>query len=107
MEDGKRLALGKATGEYICFIDADNEVTHPDYFELAIQGLQRNPQALGVEAYYLGSPKMTSFCRYITQRLHISDPVSWLMTKNPKLVARDGEIERWTLPDNSYSYPLG
>ena len=107
MEDGKRLALGHATGEYICFMDADNEVTHPDYFELAIRGLEKNPQALGVESYYLGSPKMTAFCRYITQRLHISDPVSWLMTKNPKLVARDGEIERWTLPDNSYSYPLG
>src|SRR5215469_6935768 len=28
MEEGKRLALGHATGEYICFMDADNEVTH-------------------------------------------------------------------------------
>ena len=107
MEEGKRLALRHATGEYIAFVDADNEITHADYFELAVQALARNPQALGVESYYLPSPKMTSFCAYITHRLHISDPLSWLMCANPQLVARDGETERWTLPGNSCSYPLG
>jgi hypothetical protein len=39
--------------------------------------------------------------------LHISDPIAWLMSTNPKLVARDGEVERWTLPNDSLSYPLG
>src|SRR5438067_940701 len=29
MEEGKRLALRQATGEYIVFIDADNEISHP------------------------------------------------------------------------------
>jgi glycosyltransferase involved in cell wall biosynthesis len=53
MEEGKRLALRHATGDYIVFVDADNEITHPDYIELAIQALQNNPQALGVESYYL------------------------------------------------------
>ena len=108
MEDGKRLALRHATGDYICFMDADNEVTHPDYFELAIQGLIANPQALGVESYYLPSPKMTSFCRYITSRLHISDPVSWLMTKNPKLgraQRRDRTLD--AAGQFTCSYPLG
>ena len=107
MEEGKRLALQHATGEYIIFIDADNEVTHPDYFTLAVSGLAATPQALGVESYYLASPKMSSFCAYLTQLLHISDPVCWLMSANPKLVASEGDIERWCLPDGTYSYPLG
>ena len=107
MEEGKRLALRHATGDYILFVDADNEITHADYLELAIRALEQNPQALGVESYYLPSAKMSSFCRYVTARLHISDPICWLMTTNPHLVARDGEVERWTLPDDSFSYPLG
>jgi glycosyltransferase involved in cell wall biosynthesis len=107
MEEGKRLALRRATGEYIVFVDADNEITHSDYIELAVNALAANPQALGVESYYLPSPKMSSFCAYLTYLLHISDPICWLMSTNPQLVARDGEIERWTLPADSLSYPLG
>ena len=107
MEEGKRLALRHATGEYIVFVDADNEFTHPDYLALAVQALAANPQALGVESYYLPSPRMTSFCAYLTHLLHISDPIAWLMSTNPQLVAREGEVERWTLPAGSFSYPLG
>jgi len=107
MEEGKRLALQHATGEFIVFVDADNEITHPDYIELAVKALAANPQALGVESYYLPSPKMSSFCAYLTALLHISDPIAWLMSTNPRLVARAGEVERWTLPDGTYSYPLG
>jgi glycosyltransferase involved in cell wall biosynthesis len=107
MEEGKRLALRLATGDYIVFVDADNEITHPDYIELAVNALAANRQALGVESYYLPSPKMSSFCAYLTHLLHISDPVCWLMSANPQLVARDGETERWTLPGSSLSYPLG
>lgn len=107
MEEGKRLALQHATGDYIVFIDADNELTHPDYLALAIRALEENPQALGVESYYLPSAKMSSFCAYVTHLLHISDPICWLMSTNPRLVAREGEVERWILPDGSFSYPLG
>jgi glycosyltransferase involved in cell wall biosynthesis len=107
MEEGKRLALRHATGEYIVFVDADNEITHPDYIELAVRALAANPQALGVEGYYLPSPKMTSFCAYLTHRLHISDPLCWLMSANPRLLARTGDTERWVLPPGTYSYPLG
>src|SRR3974377_421244 len=39
MEEGKRLALRHANGEYIVFVDADNEITHPDYIELAVKAL--------------------------------------------------------------------
>jgi glycosyltransferase involved in cell wall biosynthesis len=107
MEEGKRFALRHATGEYIVFMDADNEITHADYIALAVTALGKSPQALGVESYYLPSPKMSSFCAYITHRLHISDPICWLMSANPRPVARDGEVERWTLPEDSFSYPLG
>ena len=107
MEEGKRLALRHATGEFIVFMDADNEITHADYIELAVQALAANPPAIGVESYYLPSPKMSSFCVYLTHLLHISDPIAWLMSANPQLVTRDGETERWTLPENSLSYPLG
>lgn len=107
MEEGKRLALSHATGEYIVFVDADNEFTHPDFLKRAVAALAKHPQALGVESYYLPSAKMSSFCAYVTHRLHISDPICWLMTTNPVLVAREGEVERWTLPTGSFSYPLG
>lgn len=107
MEEGKRLALRHAIGEYIVFVDSDNEITHSDYVELAVKALAANPQALGVEGYYLPSPRMSSFCAYVTHLLHISDPVCWLMSANPLLVARDGEVERWKLPEGTCSYPLG
>jgi len=107
MEQGKRLALAHATGDYIVFVDADNEITHPDYVELAVQALADHPQALGVESYYLPSAKMSAFCAYVTHLLHISDPVCWLMSTNPTRVAAEGEVERWTLPGGSLSYPLG
>lgn len=107
MEQGKRLALQHATGEHIVFVDSDNEITHADYIELAVRALAANPQALGIESYYLPSPKMSSFCAYVTALLHISDPMSWIMSVNPQLIARDGEVERWTVPGDSFAYPLG
>jgi len=107
MEEGKRLALAHATGEYILFLDADNELTHPDYMDLAIRALARHPHALGVESHYLPSPKMSGFCVYLTYRLHISDPVSWLMSAQPVLLGSEGEVERWGLAGRDLAYPLG
>ncbi|HXG47622.1 MAG TPA: glycosyltransferase family 2 protein [Methylomirabilota bacterium] len=107
MEEGKRLALRHARGDYVVFVDADNEITHPDYIELAVNALAAHPQALGVESYYLPSRQMSAFCAYLTHLLHISDPVAWLMSAKPKLVATEGEIERWTLRSATDAYPLG
>jgi glycosyltransferase involved in cell wall biosynthesis len=107
MEEGKRLALRHAKGEYILFVDADNEISHPDYLSLAVNGLRSNPQALGVEGYYPSSAKMSSFCVYLTTLLHISDPICWLMSATPKLVGCQGELEHWQLPEGTFSYPLG
>jgi glycosyltransferase involved in cell wall biosynthesis len=107
MEESKRVALGRAAGEFVVFIDADNEITHPDYVELAVTALRDRPQALGVEAYYLPSAKMTSLCVYLTQLLHISDPLCWLMSANPEQVSTAGEVETWKLRAGTESYPLG
>ena len=107
IEDGKRAALVHATGEYIVFIDADNEITHPDYIRRAVEALAANPTAFGVESYYLPSPRMASFCSYLTCLLHISDPVAWLMSIKPIFLGAKGEIETWTFPKNSLAYPVG
>jgi glycosyltransferase involved in cell wall biosynthesis len=107
IEDGKRAALVHATGEYVVFIDADNEITHPDYIRHAVEALAQNPNAFGVESYYLPSPRMTSFCSYLTCLLHISDPVAWMMSIKPVFLGMKGEIETWTFPKNSLAYPVG
>jgi glycosyltransferase involved in cell wall biosynthesis len=107
IEDGKKAALVHATGDYVVFIDADNEITHTDYLRLQVEGLQKYPAAFGVESYYLPNERMTSFCRYITSVLHISDPIAWMMSIKPVLVGREGEFERWTFPGESLAYPIG
>jgi len=107
IEDGKRAALMHATGEYIVFIDADNEITHSDYVRLAVDALSKHPNAFGVESYYLPSPKMTSFCAYLTHLLHISDPVAWMMSIKPVFLGREDDVERWTFPEGSLAYPVG
>jgi glycosyltransferase involved in cell wall biosynthesis len=107
IEDGKKAALIHANGDYIVFIDADNEITHPDYIRLAVEALSKHPQAFGVESYYLPSRKMTSFCAYLTHLLHISDPVAWMMSIKPVFIGREGDVERWTFPPGSMAYPVG
>ena len=82
-DSGKCVALSGATGEFVAFVDADNELAHADFLSLAIGGLQKYPEALGFESYYLASEKMSSFCVYLSQLLHISDPIAWMMSVKP------------------------
>jgi glycosyltransferase involved in cell wall biosynthesis len=107
MEGGKRAALLHATGDYVVFVDADNEIAHPDFLRRAVEALAKNPGACGVESYYLYSPRMSSLCAYLTCVLHISDPVAWMMSVKPVFLRADGEVEHWTFPKNSLAYPLG
>jgi glycosyltransferase involved in cell wall biosynthesis len=106
-EEGKRVALAAASGEFIVFVDADNELSHPDHLRLAARALKMNPQALGVESYYPVSPRMGSFCGYLNAVLHIGDPISWLMSVNPVPLGTAGEVERWGFPKGRFAYPLG
>jgi glycosyltransferase involved in cell wall biosynthesis len=107
IEDGKRAALVHATGDYVVFVDADNEIAHADFTRRAVQALMKHPGAYGVESYYLYTPRMNSFCAYLTCLLHISDPVAWMMSIRPVLLKADGEIEHWTFPKGSLAYPIG
>jgi glycosyltransferase involved in cell wall biosynthesis len=106
-ESGKRVALKLVRGEYVVFTDSDNEISSRDFVRLAIDALEKNPQALGLESYYPAAPGMNSFCAYLTETLHISDPVTWMMCANPVLVEKKGEVERWTFPKDSLAFPLG
>jgi hypothetical protein len=101
------VALARAAGEYIVFTDADNELVGRDFVRLAVAALAANPQALGLESYYPAAPGMNSFCAYLTQTLHISDPVTWMMCVNPLRVGGSDGLERWTFPKDSLAYPLG
>jgi glycosyltransferase involved in cell wall biosynthesis len=107
IEDGKRAALVHATGDYVVFVDADNEIAHVDFTRRAVDALVKNPAAYGVESYYLYTPRMSSFCAYLTCLLHISDPVAWMMSIRPILLKADGEVEHWTFPKGSLAYPIG
>lgn len=107
-DSGKCVALAGSTGEFSIFVDADNEITHPDFTRRAVEALQRFPRALGFESYYLASPSMSSFCVYLSQLLHISDPVAWMMSVNPVRVGvEEGGVERWTFPNGRLAFPMG
>lgn len=106
-EQGKRLAMAHASGAFVLFMDADNELSSNDFLPLAVAALAKHSDALGLESYYPASPRMSSFCAYLTHTLHISDPVSWIMSIEPVLVNREGEVELWTFPGGSLAYPLG
>src|SRR5438552_3853408 len=98
---GKLVALRGATGDFAVFVDADNELTHSDFLRLAVAALQQYPLVLGLESYYLPSPRMNSFSVYLSHLLFISDPVAWMMSVEPVRVATEGLIERWTFAPNT------
>ena len=106
-DSGKCVAFAGSTGEFVIFVDADNEIVHPDFARRAVAALQQHPQALGLESYYFGSPRMNSFCVYLSELLHISDPVAWMMSVNPKRVASTEGVERWTFPNGRLAFPMG
>ncbi len=106
-EQGKRIAMPHVRGEIVIFVDADNEITHPDFVRRAVGALSAHPDALGVESYYLASPRMSSLCVYLTQTLHIGDPVAWIMSVPPVLLESEAGVETWTFPAGSLAYPLG
>jgi glycosyltransferase involved in cell wall biosynthesis len=106
-EAGKQEAMKLITGEYVVFADADNEIASTDFIRLAVLALTANPDALGLESYYLASPRMSSFCVYLTQTMHIGDPVAWMVSVTPRLIGTIGEVECWTFPAGSLAFPLG
>jgi glycosyltransferase involved in cell wall biosynthesis len=106
-EAGKQEAMRHISGDFVVFVDADNEIASTDFIRLAVVALEANPDALGLESYYLASPRMSSFCVYLTQTMHIGDPVAWMVSVKPRLIGTVGEVECWTFPSGSLAFPLG
>jgi glycosyltransferase involved in cell wall biosynthesis len=106
-EKGKQLALRHATGDFIVFMDSDNVLTHEDHFRNCAKELSDNPNLFGVESYYPAAPDMGSFCAYLTECLHISDPVSWMMARTPKCTWKNQGFEIWWFRKHSCAWPLG
>lgn len=99
-EQAKGEALKEATGEYVCFLDSDN-MLQANYLLTAVQALQENPHAFGVEARY--GLTDNSLNVFLTHVLHIGDPVSELVSVPPKLITdTDWHYCFW-----KGAYPLG
>lgn len=102
-EEAKGEALKEATGEYIMFLDTDNRLA-PNYLVEAIKVLEEFHYAFGVEATYVKCGN--SLNEFLTNILHISDPISLLITTSP-CVSTQKECVSCTFTNGSFSYPLG
>lgn len=112
-EHGKNIALAHATGDLVVFMDADNEISDLCYFAFAAHILQISPATWGVESYYPANKKMSSFNSYLTELLHISDPVSWYVSKTPYRISKSQNLnnlkdyEFYHHAYESQAWPLG
>ncbi len=104
-EEAKKMAFSRARGTYVALLDADNEVVGTDWLRRALAALERHPDALGFESYYLKAPEHTRLNRYLTGCLQISDPCAWLVAGRPRLLAEEPDGCRvFRLPaDGSYA----
>ena len=102
-EEAKSEGLRQAKGEYIVFLDTDNEV-EKFYLRDSIEHLQNYPEVFGVESTYC--PTENSLNTFLTKELHISDPISLLITNEIRYVNKGWH--NYCFFDNStYAYPLG
>lgn len=102
-EIAKGEALKEVKGEYVMFLDSDN-ILLSDYISKAVAALEYNSTCMGIEATYF--PCGGSLNTFLTDILHISDPISYLISTIPqdKLKA-NGAI--CYLKNSSLAYPLG
>jgi len=106
-EAAKRLAFSEVRGEYIALLDADNEITSPDWLRRALAALRRYPNALGFESYYVKHPHHTCLNRYLTGCLQISDPYARFLAGRLHLQTLEPDgTEIFSLPTDG-SYPTG
>lgn len=106
-EAAKRKAFEASRARYIALLDADNEIVGTAWLSRALAALDRHPEALGFESYYLKSPAHTALNRYLTSCLQISDPYARFLAGRPRLAAREaGDVEVYRLPADG-SYPTG
>jgi glycosyltransferase involved in cell wall biosynthesis len=106
-EAAKRKAFESSRARYIALLDADNEIVGSTWLSRATAALDRHPEALGFESYYLKSPAHTALNRYLTSCLQISDPYARFLAGRLRLTVREAEgLEVYELPADG-SYPTG
>lgn len=106
-EAAKRRAFDASRARYIALLDADNEIVGTTWLSRALAALERHPEALGFESYYLKSPAHTALNRYLTSCLQISDPYARFLAGRLRLTAREPDgVEVYELPADG-SYPTG
>ncbi len=106
-EAAKRRAMERARGRYIALLDADNEIVGETWLARAVAALDRHPEALGFESYYLKCPAHSRLNRYLTSCLQISDPYARFLAGRLSRVALEPDgVEIFELPADG-SYPTG
>ncbi|MCX7818245.1 MAG: glycosyltransferase [Kiritimatiellae bacterium] len=106
-EAAKRRAMAAARGRHIALLDADNEIVGTDWLGRALAALERHPEALGFESYYLKCPCHSRLNRYLTSCLQISDPYArFLAGRLRRRAVEPGDVEVFELPADG-AYPTG
>jgi len=106
-EASKNKCFDVARGEYMVMLDADNAISSPDWLRRAMKALEKYPDALGFESYYLKAPHDNHLNRFLTGCLLVCDPFASAMATPPTLQSRDiAGVELWELPSNG-GYPTG
>lgn len=106
-EAAKRLAFSMSSGEYLCLLDADNEIASDGWLAQAMASLRNHPEAMGFESYYVRHPAHSMLNAYLTECLQISDPYARFLSSTPKRLRRDPDgTEMYELPADG-AYPTG
>lgn len=65
--------LSKANGDYVCFLDGDDEYYNFDFIQDAIENLKNNPKIIGVaHNYIIRKSSSVEYCHNITGKKYIS-----------------------------------
>jgi len=103
MEEGKRLALGHATGDYIVFVDADNENQSSRLHRTGHQVAGRQPAGVGCGGV-LSAVQQDEFVLRVSFPIYCTSRSDCLVDE-PESSARGAErpkSKRWTLKGESW-----
>ncbi len=97
IERGKSIGLANVTGEYVFFIDADNQLLHKDWFAVATEILDNDREIIGVQSYrykyYPSDPIANRYCSLFG----INDPMAFYLNKRGQQMYSE---TNWIHPDN-------
>ncbi len=82
---GKYLALKKAKGDLVAFIDSDNIIVGTDWLKKMVLPFQLHPDLMAAESNYLIAPDFSSINVYATM-LVIVDPLARMLASKPEKV---------------------